>query len=133
MVQLFVSHENIKHALPTVFCVYRGPSSLSPVTLFCCRSLKLRPLCALGENGTPTTLSTDTFNGHPNNTSNDTFNTHLNVQPNGTFNGQKKTLVSVAFLGGFVGYVVSQFVFLPTFLLALGGGGLLAYMGTTRK
>ncbi|CAN0392767.1 unnamed protein product [Laminaria digitata] len=44
-----------------------------------------------------------------------------------------KTLVSVAFLGGFAGYVVSQFVFLPTFLLALGGGGFLAYMATTRK
>lgn len=42
-------------------------------------------------------------------------------------------MVAVAFLGGFAGYLVSQFVFLPTFLLALGGGGFLAYMATTRK
>ncbi len=41
----------------------------------------------------------------------------------------------MAFLGGFAGYIVSQFpfVFLPTFMLALGGGGFLAYVATTRK
>lgn len=48
---------------------------------------------------------------------------------------QNKSLLSVAFLGGFAGYMVSQFpfVFLPTFILALGGGGFLAYLATTRK
>ena len=77
-------------------------------------------------HSTPPTVRARRNGTHPN----DTFTGHLN----GTFNGQKKkTLVSVAFLGGFVGYVVSQFVFLPTFLLALGGGGFLAYMATTRK
>eukprot|EP00752_Nemacystus_decipiens_P009358 g8362.t1 len=46
-----------------------------------------------------------------------------------------KSLLSVAFLGGFAGYLVSQFpfVFLPTFMLALGGGVFLAYVATTRK
>eukprot|EP00903_Cladosiphon_okamuranus_P011102 g10478.t1 len=46
-----------------------------------------------------------------------------------------KSLLSVAFLGGFAGYIVSQFpfVFLPTFMLALGGGGFLAYLATTRN
>eukprot|EP00752_Nemacystus_decipiens_P009365 g8369.t1 len=46
-----------------------------------------------------------------------------------------KSLLSVAFLGGFAGYLVSQFpfVFLPTFMLALGGGGFLAYVATTRN
>lgn len=47
----------------------------------------------------------------------------------------EQSLLSVAFLGGFAGYIVSQFpfVFLPTFMLALGGGGFLAYLATTRK
>ncbi|CBN74709.1 conserved unknown protein [Ectocarpus siliculosus] len=46
-----------------------------------------------------------------------------------------KSLLSVAFLGGFAGYLVSQFpfVFLPTFMLALGGGGFLAYLATTKN
>ncbi|CAM9360625.1 unnamed protein product [Pylaiella littoralis] len=46
-----------------------------------------------------------------------------------------KSLLCVAFLGGFAGFIVSQFpfVFLPTFMLALGGGGFLAYLATTRN
>lgn len=48
-------------------------------------------------------------------------------------NAAQQALLSTAFLGGFAGYLVSQFVFLPTFLLALGGGGFLAYVATTRK
>lgn len=50
-------------------------------------------------------------------------------------NDMKQSLLSVAFLGGLAGYLVSQFpfVFLPTFLLALGGGGFLAYLSTTKK
>ncbi|CAM9940941.1 unnamed protein product [Ascophyllum nodosum] len=44
-----------------------------------------------------------------------------------------KSLLSVAFLGGLAGYLVSQFVFLPTYLLAIGGGGFLAYLATTKN
>eukprot|EP00752_Nemacystus_decipiens_P016880 g15112.t1 len=46
-----------------------------------------------------------------------------------------KSLLPVAFLEGFAGYLVSQFpfVFLPTFKLALGGAGFPAYVATTRN
>lgn len=45
----------------------------------------------------------------------------------------EQALLSSAFLGAFAGYIVSQFIILPTFLLALGGGGFLAYLATTKK